>query len=83
MEDFYPCGFYRTRVRGFVDDQSVALVCSAALFEELAGGWAAGIEIIHHVFTMVLPGTHRCFFSSFLFFITVDISRVLYLFYVN
>ncbi|XWS60805.1 hypothetical protein CRYUN_Cryun07bG0068800 [Craigia yunnanensis] len=42
-------------MRGFVDDQSVALVCSAALFEELAGGWAAGIEIIHHVFTMVLP----------------------------
>ncbi|XVE57225.1 hypothetical protein DITRI_Ditri04bG0074100 [Diplodiscus trichospermus] len=43
-------------VRGAVDDQSVALVCSAALFEELAVGWAAGIEIIDNVLTMVLPG---------------------------
>ncbi|KAE8681526.1 UPF0614 [Hibiscus syriacus] len=42
-------------VRGFVDDQSVALVCAAVLFEELAAGWSAGIEIIDHVFTMVLP----------------------------
>ncbi|XVF53734.1 hypothetical protein PTKIN_Ptkin05aG0122600 [Pterospermum kingtungense] len=41
--------------RGFVDDQSVALVCAAALFEELTAGWAAGIEIIDHAFTMVLP----------------------------
>ncbi|KAE8678347.1 hypothetical protein F3Y22_tig00111427pilonHSYRG00550 [Hibiscus syriacus] len=42
-------------MRGSVDDQSVALVCAAALFEELAAGWSAGIEIIDHVFTMVLP----------------------------
>ncbi|XWS50891.1 hypothetical protein CRYUN_Cryun12cG0128900 [Craigia yunnanensis] len=42
-------------VRGFVDDHSIALVCAAALFEELAAGWAAGIEIIDHVFSMVLP----------------------------
>nr|KJB30256.1 hypothetical protein B456_005G134900 [Gossypium raimondii] len=42
-------------VRGFIDDQSVALVCAAALFEDLAAGWAAGIEIIDDVFTMVLP----------------------------
>ncbi|KAK9028148.1 hypothetical protein V6N11_067960 [Hibiscus sabdariffa] len=31
------------------------LSCLAALFEELAAGWSAGIEIIDHVFTMVLP----------------------------
>ncbi|XP_021291947.1 protein NRDE2 homolog isoform X2 [Herrania umbratica] len=42
-------------MRGFVDDQSVALVCAAALFEELTAGWAAGIEIIDGVFTLVLP----------------------------
>ncbi|XVF09402.1 hypothetical protein REPUB_Repub07fG0089400 [Reevesia pubescens] len=42
-------------MQGFVDDQSISLVCAAALFEELAAGWAAGIDIIDHVFTMVLP----------------------------
>ncbi|EOY21548.1 UPF0614 protein C14orf102, putative isoform 2 [Theobroma cacao] len=46
-------------MRGLVDDQSVALVCAAALFEELTAGWAAGIEIIDDVFTMVLPAERR------------------------
>jgi hypothetical protein len=31
------------RVCGVVDDQSLALTCSAALLEELTTGWAAGI----------------------------------------
>lgn len=43
-------------VRGAVNDQSVALICSAALFEELTDGLAAGIDILHQAFTMVLPG---------------------------
>ncbi|GLU18411.1 hypothetical protein SLE2022_347150 [Rubroshorea leprosula] len=42
-------------VRGIVDDQSIALVCSAALFEELTTGWATGIEILDQAFSMVLP----------------------------
>lgn len=43
-------------VRGLIDDQSVALICSAALFEELTSGWAAGIEVLDQAFATVLPG---------------------------
>ncbi|XP_056168937.1 uncharacterized protein LOC115676257 isoform X2 [Syzygium oleosum] len=42
--------------RGSVNDQSVALVCSAALFEELTSGWATGIEVLDQALSMVLPG---------------------------
>ncbi|KAF8014577.1 hypothetical protein BT93_H0410 [Corymbia citriodora subsp. variegata] len=42
-------------LRGSVDDQSVALVCSAALFEELTSGWATGIEVLDQALSMVLP----------------------------
>ncbi|XP_030541167.2 nuclear exosome regulator NRDE2 isoform X2 [Rhodamnia argentea] len=41
--------------RGSVNDQSVALVCSAALFEELTSGWATGIEVLDQALAMVLP----------------------------
>ncbi|KAJ0106041.1 hypothetical protein Patl1_19470 [Pistacia atlantica] len=41
--------------RGAVNDQSIALICSAALFEELTNGLAAGINVLHQAFTMVLP----------------------------
>ncbi|CAJ1952201.1 unnamed protein product [Sphenostylis stenocarpa] len=43
-------------VRGIINDQSVALICSAALFEELTTGWDAGIEVLNQAFSMVLPG---------------------------
>lgn len=43
-------------VRGVIDDQSLALTCSAALFEELTTGWAAGVEVLDEAFAMVLPG---------------------------
>ncbi|CAK7327938.1 unnamed protein product [Dovyalis caffra] len=46
-------------VRGVVDDQSLALACSAALFEELTTGWAAGIAVLDEAFKMVLPD-RRC-----------------------
>ena len=42
--------------RGIINDQSVALICSAALFEELTTGWDAGIEVLNQAFSMVLPG---------------------------
>ncbi|XP_061988537.1 uncharacterized protein LOC133707006 [Rosa rugosa] len=42
-------------VRGVIDDQSAALVCCAALFEELTSGWALGIEVLDQAFAMVLP----------------------------
>ncbi|XP_050258228.1 uncharacterized protein LOC126703307 isoform X3 [Quercus robur] len=42
-------------VRGLIDDQSVALICSVALFEELTSGWAAGIEVLDQAFATVLP----------------------------
>ncbi|KAG6676062.1 hypothetical protein I3842_15G134600 [Carya illinoinensis] len=41
--------------RGLVDDPSIALICSAALFEELTSGWAVGIEVLDQAFTIVLP----------------------------
>ncbi|XP_058722605.1 uncharacterized protein LOC131594475 isoform X2 [Vicia villosa] len=40
---------------GIINDQSVALVCSAALFEELTTGCDACIEVLDQAFTMVLP----------------------------
>lgn len=43
-------------MRSSFNDQTVALVCAAALFEELTSGSVAGIEILHQAFGMVLPG---------------------------
>lgn len=45
-----------TWARGIVEDHSCAVICSAALFEELTSGWAPALEILEHSFTMVLPG---------------------------
>ncbi|XP_015966836.1 uncharacterized protein LOC107490577 isoform X1 [Arachis duranensis] len=44
-------------VRGIINDQSVALICSAALFEELTSGWDAGIDVMDQAFAVVLPET--------------------------
>lgn len=41
---------------GVIDDCSTALVCSAALFEELTTGWVAATEVLDNAFSMVLPG---------------------------
>lgn len=43
-------------LQGAVTEQSVALICSAALFEELTQGWDAGIEVLNMAFSTVLPG---------------------------
>ncbi|KAI3454346.1 hypothetical protein Pfo_011009 [Paulownia fortunei] len=48
-----------TWARGMIDDHSAALICSAALFEELTYGWASALEILEHSFTMVLPERRR------------------------
>nr|XP_027122944.1 protein NRDE2 homolog [Coffea arabica] len=45
--------------RGRIDDFSTAVICSAALFEELTTGPAAAIEILDQAFTMVLPERRR------------------------
>ncbi|XP_019430339.1 PREDICTED: protein NRDE2 homolog isoform X1 [Lupinus angustifolius] len=42
-------------IRGIINDQSVSLICSAALFEELTTGWDAGIEVLDQAFATVLP----------------------------
>ncbi|XP_059641938.1 uncharacterized protein LOC132283914 isoform X2 [Cornus florida] len=42
-------------VHGITDDISIALICSAALFEELTTGWVTGIEVLNRAFSMVLP----------------------------
>ncbi|KAM7471048.1 hypothetical protein LguiA_009231 [Lonicera macranthoides] len=44
-----------TWARGVTNDQSIALICSVALFEELTTGWVAGIEVLNQAFSMVLP----------------------------
>lgn len=41
---------------GAIDDPSIAIICSAALFEGLTTGWAVGIEVLEQAFSMVLPG---------------------------
>ncbi|KAL3374250.1 hypothetical protein AABB24_005955 [Solanum stoloniferum] len=45
--------------RGLIDDNSVALICSAALFEEITIGWTEGVQILEQAFTMVLPERRR------------------------
>ncbi|KAM3381481.1 nuclear exosome regulator NRDE2 isoform X1 [Capsicum galapagoense] len=45
--------------RGLIDDHSVALICSAALFEEITIGWTEGVQILEQAFTMVLPERRR------------------------
>ncbi|KAK2655649.1 hypothetical protein Ddye_008701 [Dipteronia dyeriana] len=58
-----------TWLRGVVNDQSIALICSVALFEELTRGWAAGIEVLNVAFTMVLPERRSCSYQlEFLFY---------------
>lgn len=44
-----------TWTRGTIDDNSVASVCCAALFEELTSGLEFGIEILNQALSMVLP----------------------------
>ncbi|RDY01351.1 Protein NRDE2-like protein, partial [Mucuna pruriens] len=46
-------------VRGIINDQSLALICSAALFEELTTGWDAGIEVLNQAFSMMLKRHER------------------------
>ncbi|KAL4578898.1 hypothetical protein LXL04_015029 [Taraxacum kok-saghyz] len=41
--------------RGTIDDNSVASVCCAALFEELTTGWESGIQVLNQALSMVLP----------------------------
>ncbi|KAK4734961.1 hypothetical protein R3W88_009222 [Solanum pinnatisectum] len=45
--------------RGLIDDNSVALICSAALLEEITIGWTEGVQILELAFTMVLPERRR------------------------
>ncbi|KAL6583693.1 hypothetical protein OROMI_002982 [Orobanche minor] len=57
-----------TWARGMIDDNSTALICAAALFEELTCGWASALEILETSFTMVLPERRRhCRQLEFLF----------------
>ncbi|KAI9084597.1 hypothetical protein K1719_033379 [Acacia pycnantha] len=42
-------------VRGIVNHQSVALICSVALLEEFTSGWDAVVEGFDQAFAMVLP----------------------------
>ncbi|XP_075483295.1 LOW QUALITY PROTEIN: uncharacterized protein LOC142523397 [Primulina tabacum] len=45
--------------RGIIDDPSAAVICSAALFEELTSGWTSALEILENSFAMVLPERRR------------------------
>uniref|UniRef100_A0A2P2L8E6 Protein NRDE2 homolog n=1 Tax=Rhizophora mucronata TaxID=61149 RepID=A0A2P2L8E6_RHIMU len=59
-------------IRGVIDDSSVALTCSAALFEELTSGFIMGIQLLDEAFTMVLPERRsRSYNLEFLFYFYV------------
>lgn len=38
-----------------IDESSIALICSAALFEELTAGWVTGVKVLSDALSMVLP----------------------------
>ncbi|OVA16559.1 RNA-processing protein [Macleaya cordata] len=44
-----------TWARGDIKEESIALICSASMFEELTTGWTAGIGVLEEAFSMVLP----------------------------
>ncbi|WCJ42165.1 Nuclear exosome regulator NRDE2 [Euphorbia peplus] len=46
-------------MRGVINDHSIALTCSAVLFEELTTGWEAGVQMLDEAFNMVLPERRR------------------------
>ncbi|KAI7730655.1 hypothetical protein M8C21_001008 [Ambrosia artemisiifolia] len=46
---------WATWIRGTIDDNSVASVSSAALFEELTTGWEAAIDVLNQALSTVLP----------------------------
>lgn len=52
-----------TWMRGIVDANSVASVCSASLFEELTTGWEAAVEVINQALSTVLPGYLTIFYT--------------------
>ncbi|KAL9241950.1 hypothetical protein vseg_016001 [Gypsophila vaccaria] len=45
--------------RELVSDSSVALICSAAQYERLTIGWAAGVKVLADALSMVLPERKR------------------------
>ncbi|KAJ8537094.1 hypothetical protein K7X08_035495 [Anisodus acutangulus] len=45
--------------RGLIDGHSVALICSAALFDEITIGWTEGVQILEQAFTTVHPERRR------------------------
>ncbi|KAH6755057.1 hypothetical protein C2S51_038938 [Perilla frutescens var. frutescens] len=65
-----------TGARGVIDDHSAALICSAALFEELTSGWAYALEILENSFTMVLPGLQLYPSNPHLHYALVEISHL-------
>lgn len=62
-----------TWLHGVIDDSSVALISSAALFEELTSGCNAGLEVLDQAFSMVLPG----YFPILLVFYTIYFLSIL------
>lgn len=45
-----------TWARGVIHDSSIALICSAALFEEVTTGRDEALEVFNHAFSTVFPG---------------------------
>ncbi|KAL5995465.1 hypothetical protein ACLOJK_025527 [Asimina triloba] len=41
--------------KGNVKDESIALICSSALLEDLTIGWGAGVSVLEAAFSMTLP----------------------------
>lgn len=45
-----------TWARGVINDSSIALICSAALFEEVTAGRDEALDVFNHAFSTVFPG---------------------------
>lgn len=60
---------------GDLDDNAIALICAAALFEELTAGWTSAVEVFDQAFSMVLPG--NCLVHIFICQFRVSVALVI------
>lgn len=56
-------------IHGSINENSVASICCASLFEELTSGLESGIEILNQSLSMVLPGDFMIILNQSFFII--------------
>jgi hypothetical protein len=42
---------------GHIKEETVALICSASLFESMTSGYSSGLEVIENIFPITFSGT--------------------------